>query len=310
MEGRVMKAIQVQKYGHADQMTLKQVQRPKPGKGQVLVKIHDAGLNPVDWKIREGYLKDARPTSFPYTMGQDFAGEVMAIGEGVTGFKKGDRVFGFAEGSYAEYALASPAGLAHIPRSLDYEHAACVPTAGLTAWQIVTDVARVTQNETVLILGAGGGVGSFAVQFAKRAGARVIATASSEDFSYLEEMGASQLLDYKTEHFEDSVKDVDIVIDLVGGETLKRAYRCVKPNGLVITTVGPADEAEAKSYNARVIQFYMKPDSSELGQIGRLVEDGNVKPRLSKVMSLNEAKAAEDLVQLGHPHGKVILHIA
>ena len=305
-----MKAIQVQKYGHADQMMLKQVQRPKPGKGQVLVKIHDAGLNPVDWKIREGYLKDARPTSFPYTMGQDFAGEVMSIGEGVTGFKKGDRVFGFADGAYAEYALASPTGLAHIPRSLDYEHAACVPTAGLTAWQIVTDVARVTQNDTVLILGAGGGVGSFAVQFAKRAGARVIATASSEDFSYLEEMGASQMLDYKTEHFEDISKDVDTVIDLVGGETLKRAYRCVKPNGLVITTVGPADEAEAKSYNARVVQFYMKPDSSELGQIGRLVEGGNVKPRLSKVMSLDEAKAAEDLVQLGHPHGKVILHIA
>jgi NADPH:quinone reductase-like Zn-dependent oxidoreductase len=305
-----MKAIQVQKYGHTDQMTLKQVQRPKPGKGQVLVKIHDAGLNPVDWKIREGYLKEVRPTSFPYTMGQDFSGEVMSIGEGVIGFKKGDRVFGFAEGSYAEYALASPMGLAHIPRALDFEHAACIPTAGLTAWQMVMDVAKVTQNETVLILGAGGGVGSFAVQFAKRTGARVIVTASREDFAYLEEMGASQMLDYKTERFEDIIKGVDIVFDLVGGEMLKRAYRCVKPNGLVITTVGPADEAEAKSHSARVIQFFMQPNSGELAQIGRLVEGGNVKPRLSKVMSLDEAMAAEDLVQLGHPHGKVILHIA
>ncbi len=305
-----MKAIQVQKYGHTDQMKLRQVQRPKPGKSQVLVKIHDAGLNPVDWKIREGYLKDVSPTSFPYTMGQDFAGEVMSVGEGVTGFKKGDRVFGFAAGSYAEYALASPDGMAHIPRSLDFEQAACIPTAGLTAWQIVMDVAKVTQNETVLILGAGGGVGSFAVQFAKRAGARVIVTASRDDFSYLEEMGASQMLDYKAERFEDIVKDVDIVLDLVGGETLKRAYHCVKPNGLVVTTVGPADEAEAKSYNARVIQFFMQPDSGELEKISRLVVGGNVKPRLSKVMSLNEAMAAEDLVQLGHPHGKVILHIA
>ena len=304
-----MKAIQVQKYGHADQMALRQVQRPKPSKGQVLVKIHDAGLNPVDWKIREGYLKDLRPTAFPYTMGQDFAGEVISIGKDVTGFKKGDRVFGFAEGTYAEYALASPAGLAHIPRSLDFEHAACIPTAGLTAWQIVMDVARVTQNESVLILGAGGGVGSFAVQFAKRAGARVIVTASRDDFSYLEEMGASQMIDYKTEHFEDIIKGVDIVIDLVGGETLTRAYGCVKPNGLVITTVGPADEAEAKSHHARVIQFFMQPDSVELEQISRLVVGGNVKPRLSKVMSLDEAMLAEDLVQLGHPHGKVILHI-
>ena len=305
-----MKAIQVQKYGHADQMQLKQVQRPTPGKGQVLVKIHDAGVNPVDWKIREGYLKDARPTSFPYTMGQDFAGEIVAIGEGVSGFKKGDRVFGFAEGSYAEYALASPSGMAHIPRTLDDAQAACLPTAGLTAWQIVMDVAKVTQKETVLILGAGGGVGSFTVQFAKRAGARVIVTASKEDFSYLKELGATQMLDYKTEHFEDTLKDIDIVIDLVGGETLKRAYRCVKPNGLVITTVGPADEAEAKLNNARVIQFFMKPDSGGLTQIGKLVDGGQVKPRLSKVMSLDQAKAAEDLIQLGHPHGKVILHIA
>lgn len=305
-----MKAIRVKKYGHADQMTLAQVQRPKPGEGQVLVKIHDAGLNPVDWKIREGYMKDVRPATFPYTMGQDFAGEIVSIGKGVTGFKKGERVFGFAEGTYAEYALASPAGMAHIPRTVDFEHAASIPTAGLAAWQIVMDVAKLTRDQTVLILGAGGGVGSFAVQFAKRAGARVIVTASREDFAFLEEMGASQILDYKTEHFEDSVRDVDIVIDLVGGETLKRAYRCVKQNGLVITTVGPADEAEARSHNARVIQFIVKPDSRELEQIGRLVEVGNIKPRLSKVMPLDEARAAEDLVQRGHPHGKVILHIA
>jgi NADPH:quinone reductase-like Zn-dependent oxidoreductase len=310
MEGRAMKAIQVQEYGHADQMKLSQIQRPKPGQGQVLVKIHDAGLNPVDWKIREGYLKDVRPTSFPYTMGQDFAGEVMLTGKGVTGFKQGDRVFGFATGSYAEYALAYTDGLAHIPRSLDYEHAACIPTAGLTAWQIVSDVAKVSQNETVLILGAGGGVGTFTVQFAKRAGAHVIVTASRDDFSFLEERGASQMIDYKPQRFEDIVKDVDVVFDLVGGETLKRAYHCVKPNGLVITTVGPADEAEARSYNARVVQFIMQPDSGELAQISRLVEKGEVKPRLSKVMPLDEAKAAEDLLQLGHPHGKVILHIA
>ena len=161
-----------------------------------------------------------------------------------------------------------------------------------------------------MILGAGGGVGSFAVQFAKRVGARVIATASREDFTFLEEMGASQMLDYKTERFEDTVKDMDIVIDLVGGETLSRAYRTARQNGLIITTVGPVDETEAMTYNVRAIPFTMKSDPDELEQIGRLVEAGNVKPRISKVMSLAEARDAEDLIQLGHPHGKVILHVA
>jgi len=305
-----MKAIQINKYGHADQMALETIPRPKAGKGEVLVKIHDAGVNPVDWKIREGYMKKVRPVSFPYTMGQDFSGEAAAVGAGVTGFSKGDYVFGFARGSYAEYAIASPEGLAHMPKTVDFVTAAAIPTAGLTAWQIVMDVAKVSQDQTVLVHGAAGGVGTFAVQFAKRAGARVSATASREDFTYLQDLGVAQVIDYKSERFEDKVKEVDIVIDLVGGNTLTRSYGTVKKNGLVITTVGPADESEAKQHGVRVIQFVMKPASDELQQIARLVEQGLVKPRISKVMQLPEAKEAEDLSQLGHPHGKVILRVA
>lgn len=309
-EGQIMKAIRIHQYGHADQMALERVQRPKAGKGQVLVKIHDAGVNPVDWKIREGYMKDIRPTSFPYTMGQDFAGEVEAVGAGISGFKKGDKVFGFAQGSYAEYAVASPDGLAHIPLMVNYEQAASLPTAGLTAWQLVTDVAKVARGQSVLILGAGGGVGMFTVQFAKRAAARVIATASREDFSFLKELGAEQIIDYKTERFEDIVKDVDVVIDLVGGETLRRAYTTVKPNGLIVTTVGPANEAEARQHNARVMQFVMQRNADELAQLGNLMNGGEVTSRISKVVPLADARAAEDISQLGHPHGKVILRVA
>jgi len=308
--GQIMKAVQVLKYGHTDKMTLSHVQRPKVDNGRVLVKIHDAGVNPVDWKIREGFLKDIRPASFPYTMGQDFAGEVDAYGQGVSGFKRGDKVFGFAQGTYAEYALASPDSLALMPRSLDFETAASIPTAGLTAWQIVMDAARLTQEQTVLILGAAGGVGSFAVQFAKRTGARVFATASPDDFSYLQEIGVDQILDYHSERIEEIFEGVDVVIDLVGGDTLKHAYRAVKQNGLIVTTVGPADEAEAKKYNARVIQFVMQRNAEELSQIGLLVEKGEIKPRISQVIPLDEAKQAEDLSQMGHPHGKVILRVA
>lgn len=305
-----MKAIQIHKYGHVDQMALERVPRPKAGKGQILVKIHDAGVNPVDWKIREGYMREYRPASFPYTMGQDFSGEVVEVGQGVTGFSTGDNVFGFSLGSYAEYAIASPDGLAHMPKSVDFVTAAAIPTAGLTAWQIVMDVAKVAKNQVVLIHGAGGGVGSFAVQFAKRAGARLITTASREDFSYLQGLGVEQTIDYGSERFENQVKEVDIVIDLVGGDTLKRSYRTVKKNGLVVTTVGPVDETEAKKYGVRSVQFIMKRASDELEQIARLVDSGFVKPRISKVMPLSEAKAAEDLCQLGHPHGKLILRVA
>ncbi|MEJ2565179.1 MAG: NADP-dependent oxidoreductase [Gammaproteobacteria bacterium] len=306
-----MKAVQIHRYGHAEQMTMARVTRPKAGAGQILVKIHDAGVNPVDWKIREGYMKDVRPASFPFTMGQDFSGEVVAVGAGVSGFGKGDKVFGLAEGTYAEYALATPNGLAHLPASVDPVDAASIPTAGLTAWQIVMDVAKLTNGQAVLIHGAAGGVGSFAVQFARLAGARVIASASRDDYPYLQDLGVEQLVDYKSEQFEEKVENVDVVIDLVGGDTLMRSYGVVKPNGLVITTVGPADEAEAKKHKARVVQFVMRRDAAdELERIGRFVEEGVVKPRVSRIMPLSEARNAEDLSQLGHPHGKLILRVA
>jgi NADPH:quinone reductase-like Zn-dependent oxidoreductase len=305
-----MKAVQIHKYGHAEQMTLARTARPKAGRGQLLVKIHHAGVNPVDWKIREGYLKDVRPASFPTTMGQDFSGEVAAVGAEVSGFAKGDRVFGFAEGTYAEYALASPDWLARLPKSVDMVEAASIPTAGLTAWQIVMDVAHTSTDQTVLIHGAAGGVGSFAVQFARRSGARVVATASRDDFPYLYGLGAEQLIDYKSERFEDKVKNADTVIDLVGGDVLLRSYDAVKSGGLVVTTVGPTDEAEAEKRGVRVVQFFMKRDADELRQIARLVEEGTVKPRVSRIMPLSEARDAEDLSQLGHSHGKLVLRVA
>jgi NADPH:quinone reductase-like Zn-dependent oxidoreductase len=218
-------------------------------------------------------------------------------------------VFGFVQGSYAEYAVASPEGLAHKPRSVDFVTAASIPTAGLTAWQIIMDVAKVTQMQTVLIHGAAGGVGSFAVQFAKLKGARVIATASGDDASYLLSVGAQQVVDYKTERFEEKVKDVDTVIDLVGGDTLERSYSVLRKGGLLVTAVGPAREAEAKKRGIRVIQFLMKRDSSELDRIAKLIERGTVKPRISKVLPLAEAREAENLSQTGHPHGKVVLQV-
>lgn len=305
-----MKAIRIHAYGHGDQMALETVPQPRVEKGQVLVRIHDAAVNPVDWKIREGYLKGARPAAFPLTMGQDLSGEVVDVGDGVSTFAKGEPVFGFGRGAYAEYALASPQGLAHKPSSLDDLTAASIPTAGLTAWQIVIDVAQVSQGQTVLIHGAGGGVGSFAVQFARWKGARVIATASRDDASYLRGLGVDEIIDYKSERFEDKAKDVDVVIDLVGGDTLARSYGIVKKGGLLVTTLGQADEAEAKKRGLRAVNFMMKREGAELEQIAQLVAQGRVKPRIAKVLPLSEAKQADDLCQFGHPHGKVILKVA
>lgn len=304
-----MHAIRIHRYGNADQMALETVTRPKPGKGQVLVRVHDAGVNPVDWKVREGHMQTARPISFPFTMGQDFSGEVVEADAEATGFAPGDSVLGFARGSYAEYALASAEGIAHKPHSVDFVAAASIPTAGLTAWQIVMDVASVGHGQTVLIHGAGGGVGSFAAQFAHMKQAHVIATASPEDFSYLRKLGVETLIDYKAERFEDKVKNVDVVIDLIGGETLARSYNVVKKGGLVVTTVGPVDEAEGRRRGIRVVQFVMKPDASELQQISQLVSRGSVKPRVSRVLSLDRAREAAELSEHGHPHGKVVLQI-
>jgi NADPH:quinone reductase-like Zn-dependent oxidoreductase len=305
-----MKAVRIHEYGDASALKLEETPRPKIAADQMLVKIRDASVNPVDWKIREGYLKDLMPESFPLTMGQDFAGEVAELGNDVDRFSVGDRVFGFAPGAYAEYAAASVSEVAKMPQSMSFEMAASLPTAGLTALQLIRDVVKASKSMTILIHGAAGGVGSFATQIARHLGAKVIGTASDQDVPYLKSLGADQVIDYKQERFEEKVNEPDAVIDLVGGDTLARSYSIVKKGGVLATTVQPIDESAAKQAGIRGVHFLMKRSAQDLAELAKLVDQGVVKPRVSQTLDLAHAKEAQELNETGQSHGKFILKVA
>jgi len=283
---------------------LEEVSRLSISDDQILVRVHDAGVNPIDWKIRQGFLKQLMPVSFPLTIGQDFAGEVMDRGKAVERFRNGDRVFGFAQGAYAEYAAAPESAMAAIPDSIDYPTAAALPTAGLTALQIIRDVIHAKPGMTVIIHGAAGGVGSFASQIAKTFGAKVTGTATGEDIRYLNSLGIHGVIDSTREHFEARVHDLDAVVDLVGGETLTRSYAVVKKGGTLVTTVGQIDDVGAKRAGIRATRIVVKRSSADLAELASLVEKGAVKPRVAQTMSPADAKKAQVLGERGGTHGK------
>jgi NADPH:quinone reductase-like Zn-dependent oxidoreductase len=305
-----MKAIRIHQYGDASTLTLEEVPRLSITDDQLLVRIRDAGVNPIDWKIRQGHMKEARPADFPITMGQDFAGEVVEAGKNVTAFASGDRVFGFAQGTYAEYAAAPASTVATIPDKLDFTTAAALPTAGSTALQIVRDVVAAKSGTTILIHGAAGGVGSYASQIAKHLGARVIGAAASADLEYLKSLGVDEIIDYQRERFEGKASGADAVVDLVGGDTLARSYGVIKRGGVLATTVQPIDEAAAQRAGIRAVQVIMRRNARDLVELASLVEKGAVKPRVSETMNLNEAKQAQELSESGKTRGKVILKVA
>lgn len=305
-----MKAIRIHEYGDAGTLKLEEVPQLSITDDQLLVRIRDAGVNPIDWKIRQGYMKQVRPAQFPLTIGQDFAGEVVQSGKNITQFKPGDRVFGFAQGTYAEYAAAPAATVATIPISMDFATAAALPTAGSTALQIIRDVVAARPGMSILIHGAAGGVGSYTSQIAKNLGARVIGTATGADIEYLRSVGIDEVIDYKHERFEDKAEGMDAVVDLVGGETLSRSYAVVKKGGVLATTVQPIDESAAKRAGVRAIQVFMKRNAADLVELAGLVEEGKLKPRLSKTMNLSQAKEAQELSETGRTQGKVILKVA
>jgi NADPH:quinone reductase-like Zn-dependent oxidoreductase len=305
-----MKAIRIHQFGGADTLVFEDVSPIVIGEDQVLVRVHDAGVNPIDWKIRQGYLKDVIPAHFPMTIGQDFAGEVVQSGKSAQEYQKGDRVFGFAQGTYAEFAPAPISTIARMPESMDFMTAAALPTAGSTALQIMRDVVGAKTGMTVLIQGAAGGVGSFASQIGKHMGARVIGTATGTDIEYLKSIGITSVVDFQHEKFEDKVKEVDAVVDLVGGDTLRRSYGVVKRGGVLATTVQPVDQTAAKQAGIRAVQVIMKRNAKDLSELASLVTQGALEPRLGVTMNLGEARTAQELSQSGKTHGKVILKVA
>lgn len=308
-----MKAIRIHAYGGADNLHYDEVPRPDPQPGQVLVRVHAAGVNPIDWKIREGYLKQLFDYPLPLILGTDVAGVVEAVGAGVTTLQVGQDVYGVVDmtlsGAYAEYALGYAEAIAPKPQSLDYIHAASVPIAAMTAWQALFDEADLQPGQTVLIHGAAGGVGGYAIQFAKWKGAQVIATASAANIDYVKNLGADRAIDYAAQSFEREVQDVDVVLDLVGGETQARSWQIIRSGGVLVSTIGVPSSGIPE--NIRAIPIFVNPKAAgQLQQIAQLIDNEHIKVTVERTFELAEAAQAQEISQHGHPHGKLVLQVA
>lgn len=303
-------SIRVHNYGGPEQLQLEQFQHPELQAGEVLVRVHAAGVNPIDWKIRQGMLKDFIPTQFPYTPGADIAGTIDEIGPDVTEFQIGQAVFGQStKGAYTEYAVAAVRSLALKPQALSFDEAAAIPIGATTAWQGLFDHGKLEEGQQVLIQGGAGGVGLFAVQFAKWKGAHVLATASQSNLEFVRGLGAEQVIDYTATSVGNAVHDVDLVYDTVGGESLNSSIQALKQGGTLITIAGPPDEQKAKAKNINVASFSAQINAELLATIAQLIDEGKVKVTLAKIFSLNDAKQAHQLSQSGHGRGRIVLHI-
>jgi NADPH:quinone reductase-like Zn-dependent oxidoreductase len=267
-------------------------------------------VNPVDWMIRERIYNPEGADRVPMTLGQDFAGVIEAIGPASkTTFQEGDDVIGEVWGSFAEYALVPLKDLVRKPTALDFAVAASIPMPGLTAWQAVIDTARARPGTTFLIHGASGGVGSFAAQFVKWKGGRVVATASRPSFSYLRSIGIDDVIDYGHERFDEKLHDVDVVLDPIGGETQARSWAVLKRGGMLINLVGELDEGAAQRAGVRGVLFGMTYDTDDLETIVGLVARGVIKPHIAQVLRLEDARKALELNQHNRSHGKIVLEV-
>ncbi len=305
-----MKAVRIHDFGSSDQVRLEDVPMPQVSAGKALVHVRAAAVNPVDWMIREHVYNPEGADRVPLTLGQDFSGVIAKIGPGSnTSFLEGDEVFGETWGSFAEYALVPVGDLVRKPKNIDFVVAASLPMPALTAWQAVIDTAGASPGMKFLIHGAGGGVGSFAAQFAKWKGAEVFATASAPSFDYLRSVGIVHIVDYQRERFEQKVREVDVVIDPLGAEVQARSWSVLKRGGMLINLVGEIDEDAARKAGVRAVEFAMEYDTEELEEIAALVERGIIKPHITQVLPLDRARQAVDLNQQGKSHGKIVLEV-
>jgi len=316
-----MKAIAINEFGGRDKLQLMDLPLPEVKENEILVQIKAAGINPVDWKIREGYIKDLFPYDFPIILGWDAAGIVEETGSKVTRFKKGDEIFAYCRkpsvhgGAYAEYIVLEEVHGAIKPKNISFEEAASIPLASLTAYQSLFGAAKIKSGETVLIHAGAGGVGGFGVQLAKDHGAVVWATASGGNKEYVKDLGASQVVDYTQEDFRQAIRSqhpdgVDVVFDCVGGEVLQKSVEIVKRSGRLITIVDdPTGLARSDIHKEFV---FVAPNSTQLSQLARMVEQGRLKTHLSRVFpfGLEEARKAHELSESGHTRGKMVIAVS
>lgn len=306
-----MKAVVVHKYGGPDVLRYEDVPKPSLAAGDILIRVEAAGVNPGEAKIRQGDF--AAYHTLPFILGYDVAGTVAEIARGVVDAQIGDLVYtncdSACNGGYAEFVAVRASEVAPRPRTLNAVHAASVPLSGLTAWQALADAAHLAPGQKVLIHGAGGAVGAFAVQFAKVMGGVVVATATGSDLDYLSEIGADTVVDYKAQRFEDFAKEMDVVLDTVGGETGQRSFSVLKPGGLMITFAAPPDTKTAEALGLRTHRMEVEPNAAQLGQIADLIDSGKVQTRVGLTLPLSEARQAHERLALGGTRGKIVLTV-
>ena len=303
-------AVRLHRFGGPETLAIESVPMPVPVNDEVVVKVAAASINPVDFKIRKGEYPMVKASQLPITAGRDVSGVVEVCGFRAGSLHKGDEVYamlGLDRGGYATHVAVRLGELALKPRSLDHVHAAAVPLAGLTAWQGLFIHGRLLAGQKVLIHGGAGGVGHLAIQFAKAKGAQVITTVSGEDVDFAYSLGADLAIDYRRERFEDKVERVDLVFDLVAGETQERSWRLLKPGSTFVSTLREPSQHRAHQSGVRALRFTAQPNNAQLAEIAKLIDAGRVHPHVDRSYALTDAPAAQEHLETGHSRGKLVM---
>ncbi|MBI2019879.1 NADP-dependent oxidoreductase [Candidatus Daviesbacteria bacterium] len=311
-----MKAAQYQKYGGPEVIVINDnVAKPTPLKGQLLVEVFAASLNPIDWKVRAGYLKEKAPLKFPITIGGNFSGVIVLLGDGVTKFKIGDEVYGQAivlnggSGSLAEFLVSNEDNSAIKPKNASHIEAASLPLVGASAIQALEEHINLQKGQKILIHGGAGGIGSIAIQLAKSKGAYVATTVRGDDIEFVKKLGADEVVDYKKEKFEEKLSGYDGVYDTVGGDTTDRSFKVLKKGGVLVSMLGEPNQDLAKEYGVKVVGQSTQTNSKNLSRLAQLVDSGVIKPQVDKVFPLDQTRQAFEYMETGHPKGKVVISI-
>jgi len=307
-----MKAVCIDAFGGPETLKVQDIQRPEPAADEVLIQVRAASVNPVDCKIRSGQYSRVTKEQLPKVLGRDVAGVVVARGTAVSGLEEGTEVYALLNGGpggYAEYVTVPAQLCVRKPAKLNHAEAAAVPLAALTAWQGLFDHGRLMSGQRVLIHGGAGGVGHFAIQFAKASGAIVSTTVAAEDKPFVLSLGADQAIDYKTERFEDVVQEADLVFDLVAGDTQERSWSVMKDGGAMVSTLAKPSERQARLHHAHATSYLVHPDANELRAIGALIDEGKVRPHLQATYPLQRAAEAQEQLEHEHTQGKIVLEV-
>jgi NADPH:quinone reductase-like Zn-dependent oxidoreductase len=311
-----MKAAVIDEYGSCDVIkVIDTYPQPVLAEDKLIVEVRAAGLNPIDYKIRSGNSQKFMPIQFPKVLGLDLAGTISEIGSKVDGFSVGDEVYGQADffssdGSLAEFATASPNSLSPKPTNIDFPGAASLPLAAVSAYQAIIDNMSLKDGQKVLIQGGAGGIGILAIQIAKHLGASVATTVSAKDVDYVLGLGADEAIDYTAQDFSKLLKDYDGVLDLIGGDVYKKSFEVLKPNGIIVSLTEQPDSELAEKYNVNARHQFTKVDAETLLKVSKLVEDGSLKPQIAKILPLDSTKEAYELLENGHPRGKVVVIVS